>query len=182
MDTSTTIAIISVVIGISGFAFGVYTHFSTRKVSKLTYKISQISDFKVPASFLKDMPRAPVAITLTSRGNKSTENIALRLKAKSNIENFEVEPRGLNVEHNGSQLKLDVPQLNPSQTISLFLRCGGSPIEDQVSDFNLSHSEGSGINEKDLRSITFNVAGIELEYDAMQLSTKIRRIGPIVIR
>ena len=74
MDSSTIVAIVGVVIGALGSLFAMYIHFTTRRAAKLTYAISQISDFGAPTSFLQDMERAPVAITVTSRGNEDTEN------------------------------------------------------------------------------------------------------------
>ncbi len=182
MDNSTIVAVVGVVIGALGFLFGIYTHLATRKVAKLTYTISQISDFGVPASFLQDMNRAPVAITVTSRGNKSTGNIIGRIKTCQPIEEFKVDPPSTAVSQNGNELQSQQDRLNPSQQIHFSLRCSGDPSANQIEDFNLSHSEGGGLNENQIRSITFSFLGLEMEYDVGELKTRLTRIGPLKIR
>jgi len=182
METPTIVAISGVVVGALGFIFGIYKHFSTRKVAKLTYSVSQISDFGVPASFLKDMNRAPIAITVTSRGNKGTENIMGRVKTRHPIEEFEVDPSTVIIRHNGSEIQFQQDRLNPSQKIHLSLRCSGDPSVNQIEEFNLSHSEGSGIDENHIHSITISLMGIEMEYDVGELKAHLSRIGPIRFR
>lgn len=182
METEMIIAIVGAIVGILGFIFGVYTHFTTRKVAKLTYSISQISDFNVPEIFLQDMNLAPVAIIITSRGNKSTENIICELETKQTIEKFEVEPPNIKIEKNGNQLLLKEKHLNPSQQIQLSLKCAGKPNADQIKKFKISHSEGAGIDEKQIRTITFSILGLEMEYDLRELKTRLTRIGPLSIK
>jgi len=182
MDTPTIVAISGVGVGGLGFIFGMYKHFTTRKVAKLTYAVSQISDFGVPASFLQDMDRAPVAITVTSRGNKGTENIMGRVRTRHPIEEFEVDPPTATVAHDGNEIQFQQERLNPSQQIHLSLRCSGDPSVNQVEDFNLSHSEGGGLDENQIRSITVSFMGLEMEYDVGELKTHLTRIGPIRIR
>ena len=181
-ETATIVAIVSAVIGGLGVLFGIYAHFSTRKVAKLTYEVSQLSDFDVPSSFLEDLPRAPVAITINSRGNKGTENIILNLEVNSDIEEYDVSPMSTDVSVDGSSLSLNASRLNPSQQIKLVLRCSGSPWEDQINELNLSHSEGTAQNERGVRNLVFNVAGLEIEYDLNQLRPYVNRIGPLRIR
>ena len=182
MDTSIIVAIVGVVIGSLGFLFGIYTHFATRKVAKLTYAVSQISDFGVPASFLQDMNRAPVAITVTSRGNKNTENIIGRIRTHNQIEEYEVDPPNTVISESGNEIQFQQDRLNPSQQIRLSLRCSGDPSTNQIEDFSLSHSEGGGIDENQVRSITISFMGLEMEYDVGELKTHLTRIGPIRIR
>ncbi len=181
-DTATLITVASVIIAVLALIWGIYTHLSTRKIAKLTYNISQLSDFGVPESFLANMPHAPLAITITSRGNKGTENIILRLKTKSPIENFEASPAGLPITQANNELSIQSTELNPSQKIKLFLQCSGHAYEDQIAEFDLSHSEGVGINEQDMITIPFNIVGIGLEYNLLNLMTHITRIGPFSIR
>ena len=182
MDTSTIVAIVGVVIGALGFIFGMYTHFTTRKVAKLTYAVSQISDFKGPASFLQDMNRAPVSIIVTSRGNKNTENIMGNVRTHQPIEEFEVDPPSITVSHSGNEIQFQQDRLNPSQQIRLSLRCSGDPSINQIEHFSLSHSEGAGIDEKQVRSITISFMGLEMEYDVGELRTRLTRIGPMRIK
>ena len=181
-DTATVVAVVSIIIGGLGLLFGIYAHFRTHRVAKLTYEVSQLSDFDVPPSFLQDFPQAPVALTITSRGNKGTENIALNLIARSDVEEYDVTPKGTDVRLEGHSISLNVEKLNPSQQVKLFVRCSGSPSENQVVSLNLSHSEGAAQNERALRNLVFDFFGLEIEYDLRQMRTYINRIGPIRIR
>ncbi len=176
-DTATVVAVVSVMIGGLGVLFGIYVHFSTRRVGKLTYEVSQLSDFDVPSSFLQDLPRAPVALTITSRGNKGTENIILNLAATSEVEEYDVTPKGTNVRLEGRSVSLSVGKLNPSQQVKLFLRCSGYPWEDQIEELELSHSEGQGINENEIKSISISVFGLPLEYDLRESKFSLVRIS-----
>ncbi len=123
-----------------------------------------------------------MAVIVTSRGNKGTENIDIRLKTISNIENYEVFPEDLVVNHNDNLLTIKVARLNPSQEIKVFVRCKGQPRKNQIDELYISHSEGSAINEKEIQKISINIFGIELEYNIGNLKTKISRIGPFIFR
>jgi len=182
METSTVVAIASSVIAASALLWAIYTHFRIHKVAKLTYKVSQISDFGVPESFLTDLPKAPLAITVTSRGNKGTENIILRLKTISAIEYCEVLPGTVLSQPNDKEIAVRAERLNPSQTIKFFVKCAGAPHQDQVEEIDLSHSEGAGISEHETSTISINVAGVQLEYNRTDLQTHIKKIGPISFR
>lgn len=182
LDNATLIAIVSAVVAVLALLWAVYTHFSMRKVSKLTYEVSQLSDFGVPESFLADMPHSPIAITVTSRGNKGTENIILRLKTNSPIENCEVSPSSLSVTQSNNELSIQSARLNPSQQIKLFIRCNGEPHLNQIGELNLSHSEGAGINEHEIQTISVSLMGFEFEYNPRDLKTSLVRFGPISFR
>jgi hypothetical protein len=181
-DNPTLIAVVSALIAAFALIWAMFTHFSTRKVSKLTYEVSQLSDFGVPKSFLADMPHSPIAVTVTSRGNKGTENIILQLKTKSKIENYEVSPSSLPVTRSDNELSIQSVRLNPSQQIKLFIRCNGEPSSNQISELDLSHSEGAGINESEIHTISVSLMGIEFEYNPRELKTSLVRIGPISFR
>jgi hypothetical protein len=178
MDNATIIAIVSTIIAAAALIWAIYTHFSTRKIAKLTYDVSQLSDFGVPPSFLEDMPRSPIAITVTSRGNKGTENIILRLKTKSPIEEVETSPETLPVNHATNSLVIECARLNPSQQIQLFLKCAGAPTEDQIEELDISHSEGAAIDESEIQTISIDVAGIGFVYNTTDLTAKLSHIGP----
>ena len=178
IENSILIAVISAIIAALALLWAIYTHFSTRKIARLTYKVSQLADFDVPESFLMDMPVAPLSVTVTSRGNKSTENVVLRLTTISTVENFEVSPRDTKITHTHDELHIEASRLNPSQQIKLFVRCSGEAMSDQIKSIDISHSEGTGINENEAKSIAFNFMGIDLVYDTQALATKIIRIGP----
>ena len=182
VDNATLIAIVSAMIAGLALIWAIFTHFSTRKVSKLTYELSQLSDFGVPESFLADMPHSPIAVTVTSRGNKGTENIILRLKTNSPIENYEVSPTSLPVTKNNNELSIQSVRLNPSQQIKLFIRCKGEPSMNQVNELSLSHSEGAGVNEQEIQAISVSFMGLEFEYNPRELKTSLVRFGPISFR
>lgn len=178
-DNATIVAIVSGLIAVLALLWGIYAHFSMRKVSKLTYEVSQLSDFGVPESFLTDMRHSPVAVTITSRGNKGTENIILRLKTNSPIENCEVSPSTLSIAQDNNELSVQVERLNPSQQIKLFIRCSGEPHLNQINELNLSHAEGAGINESEIQDITISFFGFDFEYSPRDLKTSLVRFGPI---
>jgi hypothetical protein len=92
LEPAVIVSIIAVVIGLGGLLFGVYQHFATRKVARIGYEISQISDYGVPDSFISDNPVAPVTIRIESVGNKSSEHVLLRMKTNSPIKNHELTP------------------------------------------------------------------------------------------
>lgn len=177
-EPATVVAIISVIVAGLALLWGIYAHVSTRKVSKLTYKTSQLSDFGVPDSFLADVPRAPLAITVKSLGNKATQNIIIRLKTTSDIENFDAFPVELPIKQTGNELIIQAETLNPSQRIKLFARCVGNPSEDQIDELEITHSEGSATNESEVKFISFSFFGIELEYNINDLKTHLVRVGP----
>ena len=86
---------------------------------------------------------------------------------------------GDKITHTGDELSIQSAMLNPSQQIRLFLRCAGSAHVDQISELDLSHSEGSGIDEREITTISFNfgrILGIEL--DPRDMKTRITYIGP----
>ena len=181
-ETATIVAIVSLIIGGLGFLFGVYSHFRTHKVAKLTYRVSQLSDFDVPTSFLRDLPRAPVAVTITSLGNKGTSNVVFNMRTKSKIDDYSVSPEGLEIRLEGQSLELNLEKLNPSQQIKVFLRCTGNPWDDQVENVELTHSEGAAQNEQSVRNLVFDFLGLEIEYDLRELKPYINRVGPIRVR
>ena len=182
MDDATIVAIVSAFVATLALIWAIYSHFSNRKIARLTYEISQLADYDVPDSFLNDIPLAPVAITITSRGNKSTENIVLVLEAKSPIAEIESSWPVANFEHNKNYIKFNENKLNPSQEIKLFLKCEGKAFEDQILEFELSHSEGMGINEREKTNITFEFMGFGIEYNPNDLKAHLTRIGPLIFR
>jgi hypothetical protein len=183
IDNAILVAIISAIIAGLALMWAIFTHFSSRKISKLTYEISQISDFGVPESFLEGMRYAPIALTMTSRGNKSVEKIVLNLETVHEIEDCEVTPGNLPITYKENQLSLEVSSLNPSQEIKLFVRCSDAdPYYNQILNISLSHSEGIGIDVNDIKTISFSIMGIELEYNLQSLKTSITRLGPITFK
>jgi len=80
VESAVTVAIITSIIAFLGFAFGVYKHFSTRKVACLVYEVSQMSDYGVPDDFLLGMSKAPVTVVVESSGNRRAENVVVKLR------------------------------------------------------------------------------------------------------
>ena len=119
-DTANIVAVASAITAGLSVIFAIYSHFRTHRVAKLTFEVSQLSDFDVPPDFLDDLPGAPVALTITSRGNKGTENIVLNLKTTSDIEKFNVNREGLDISLEGQSLGLNVEKTKPLPTSETF--------------------------------------------------------------
>jgi hypothetical protein len=134
--------LVSIGVGIAGFLFGVWAHFTTRKVAKVRYEISQFADYKMPAEFLKEVSKAPVKIRAVSLGNKSAQNVALRLKTKFPIVAYEIDPPELKPKISHNELRFEVDRLNPRQELNLFITCNGDPTVNQIETLQITHSQG----------------------------------------
>lgn len=134
--------LVSIGIGIAGFLFGVWTHFTTRKVAEVRYEISQFADYKIPAEFLKEVSKAPVKIRVVSLGNKSAQNVALRFKAKFPIVAYEIDPPELKPKISDNEVRVEVDRLNPRQELNLFITCNGDPSVEQIEALQITHTEG----------------------------------------
>ncbi len=179
MESSTIVAGAGVSVGLIGFLFGVYKHFATLKVSKLTYSISQISDFGVPKSFLDGMVNAPVAITVTSRGNKHADNIIGRIKTYNPIAEVKIDPSNIEISNNEHELQFQIDKLNPSQKILVSLKCIGEASVQQVESFELTHSSGEGLDENKITYVILSLLGVGMEFEISPLKTRLTRIGSI---
>lgn len=178
------VAIVSVVIGLGGFLFGVYQHFATRKIARIAYEISQIADYGVPDSFISDNLVAPVTINIESVGNKSAEHILLRVKTHSQIIGHELHPPDYDLKIHDTDVKLTIPRLNPTQSARLLMQCDGRASSDQIASFELTHSEGEAV---DIRSKQFQTVKVDFvlgsfEYDLRTSRLKLTRFGPFRFR
>lgn len=184
MEPSVIVAIIASVIAFLSLTFGIYKHFSTRKVARLAYEVSQISDYGVPGSMLQDITSAPISLVLENIGNKSAENIILRLRTRSDISAHTIEPENLNASVDDSEISMTIPSLNPTQKVKVFLRCAGSPSADQIESLELTHSEGSALNKKSpaFTKIKFHFLFTDLEFDLASRSVRLLKIGPWIFR
>jgi hypothetical protein len=145
---------LSLFVGIAGFAFAVWTHLSTRRVAEVRYQVSQFADYKMPAEFLKDVSRAPIKIHAVSTGNKSAENVAVRIKTKFPLVAYEFDPPELAPKVADNELRVEIGKLNPQQEFNLFLTCNGDPAIDQVEAVQITHAEGVAL----LMSLTKHAA------------------------
>ena len=180
MEPSVVVAIISVIIGFVGFVFGVYKHFSTRQVARLLYEVNQMSDYNVPVAFLGDMTSAPVAVLVESSGSKNAQNVVVEVKAKTEIEEYKIEPEHIQFVVDKEYMKASVQSLNPTQTLKLFLKCKGTPNEDQIESINITHAEGVGLNKRSAAysKISFHILFSDFVYDLNSRTLKIVRFGP----
>lgn len=180
MEPAVIVAIITSIIAFLGFAFGVYKHFSTRKVARLVYEVSQISDYGVPNDFLLGMSRAPVTVVVESSGNRRVENVMVEVKTKSEIEKYKVEPEDAEVVVGKDFMKAKARSLNPTQTFKAFLDCSGNPSEDQIESLEVTHSEGVGVNKRSsaYTKLSFRFLFTDFEFDLNSRTLQIVRLGP----
>ena len=154
MNLEQTVTIASLFIGVSGFLFGVYAHFSTRKVAILRYEIVQLTDFGLPQAFLESLPAIPVMLTVYSVGNKKAEdiNIRIRLATKAVSWNLESdEPCRETI--NRQQVQVLVRSLNPHERLRLSLQCKKElSVRNYVKRIKITHSEGIGVDVKALEA------------------------------
>ena len=171
---------ISAAIAFLALVWGVYANFSNRKVARVTYSVSQLSNFDVPKSILKGMEQAPFALTITNRGNKRAENIELKLMLNKTFENWEVSPPSTEVKLSAhKELTIESFALNPSQEIKLYMLCNGDGSESLIENFELSHSEGIGLVENNLQEYTISYFGIEFKFNPKTQKTGLVRLGPV---
>lgn len=181
MDDRAIIALISVVVAALGVGFGIYKHFTTRKVARVIYEVSQLADYAVPESFLHGIPQALVVVKVESAGNKLAENIVLRIRTVSDITDADVEPDEYALAQTEREIKGVVDRLNPGQRFRILLYCDGNPVENQIDELELTHSEGVGIDRRSAAFTTaeISVFGVRVAYDLLKNSASLLRIGPV---
>jgi hypothetical protein len=184
METTNIVAIVSATVGVAGFLFGIYKHFSTRRVARAVYEVSQIADYGVPDAFLVGMATAPVAIKVTSVGSKSCDNLVLRVSTRSQVERCGIEPSDIQAVRSNEEVKIQVSHLNPGQSFTLYLFCRGSPGVDQILGLELSHSEGQGVNARSpaFTTIRLHFPFMDFEFDLISRAFRLVRIGPWTMR
>ncbi len=152
MTVEQIVTISSLLVGLLGFIFGVYAHFSTRKVAKLQYEVVQLTDFNLPASFLRPLETIPVMLTVYSVGNKRAENINIQIQLASPVVEWHVEsdePYEEIVHETHAQLLMR--SLNPEEVIRLSLQCRKDmQLKTYVREIKVTHSEGVGVDVKAL--------------------------------
>ena len=185
MNTEVVVSVVSVLVGLVGLLFGIYKHRSTRKVAQLVYETCELFDFGVPPEFLEDIKRAPLILSVENTGNKKAEDIVITLRTMSRIvshavvsgEKYEADIRG-------REASIEVPKMNPYETLGLVLRCQKSAKEKQISEVKITHSEGTGVDKrsKAFRRATINLLFFGLEYDLSARRVCLVRIGPWMLR
>ena len=180
MENQLVITIVSVVIAALSLLFALYKHFSTRKIARLAYEVSQLSDYDVPESFLQGVTRALVVIRVESTGNKLAENVVLRVKTRSKIVDHEIHPNEFNATVSEQEIATTAEKLNPAQHLRILLYCEGRAVDDQIESIELTHAEGVGINKRSsaFTSVKFDFFGIGLEFDLLSRSLALKRFGP----
>ena len=173
-----TIALMGIVIGGLGLLFGVYTHFANRKVAKIVYEVSQISNFNVPASFLDDMHSAPVSVTLNSVGSKAAKKIVGEITFCSEINLVQTTPRDIELKVQGNWLSFEVSNLNPSQEVHFSLKVDGNPAEDQIESISITHEEGVASLPSSVGKLRYRFLGIEFEFDLLTNRFQVNQFGP----
>jgi hypothetical protein len=181
MNTSDEIAIGAAVIALLSFLWGIYSHISTRKVAKLFFDVSQISDTEMPQQFLRELSLAPVSIKVESTGTKNAENICLKVETISKIVRFESNLRDIGTLETPNIFNAVLAKMNPSQKFEVLLYCEGKPWENQVANIECTHSEGLGqdIRESQFSVIEFGMFGLELTYNAATGTFGGLRFGPL---
>ena len=161
MDTEIVLTIASLIIGLLGFLFGIYKHYSTRKYASLSYETTQLTDFDFPSDFLDSMTVIPMSITIRNIGNKKAERVNIRIKTETDIENHSIqigEPFGQEVD--SRNIKIHVPSFNPGENAKVSLQCSKTAnIKNYLSQVVVNHAEGVGV---DRRTISLSEIIIEL--------------------
>lgn len=144
--TSVAISVVSVTIGAAGFLFGVYKHFSTLRVAKIRYTVTQLTDYDLPNSILASLAAIPFVIELSNTGNKQAENINIRITTASNVDEMRIESGETYEEtQNGCNTQIRIPVLNPGETIRILGQCAKvAGLEDYVKRVEVTHTEGLG--------------------------------------
>ena len=173
-----TIAIIGVCIGALGFLFGVYTHFANRKIAKLIYKVSQISDFNVPESFVAEMQSAPLSIVLSSVGSKAAKNVIGAFSFNSEILAIEAFPHTVVPKVEGSKFSFEALALNPSEEVHFSVKVKGSPAFEQVESAKITHEEGIASLPSTIGKLSYSFLGIGLEFDLLTNRLQFNQFGP----
>ena len=154
MNLEQVVTIGSLFIGALGFLFGVYAHFSTRKVAKLRYEIVQLTDFGLPETFLEPLPAIPVMLTVYSVGNKKAEDINIRLELATKVVSWNLEsdePCRETIDER--QVQVLIQSLNPQERLRLSLQCEKvSSVRNYVKKIKVTHSEGIGVDVKALEA------------------------------
>lgn len=137
----------SLLLGLGGLIFGIYTHFSTRKTANLQYSVTQLTDYDLPEGITTSLRLIPFAIEIKSIGNKQVENIRVRLITASKLDEVKVmasETHQENLDEKTANISLQV--LNPGETIKIRGQCTKlANIKNYVETLEITHSEGVAV-------------------------------------
>lgn len=90
MDIDQFVVIGSFSVGVAGFFFGVYKHFSTRKFAKVRYELLQLTDFNLPETFFESLSTFPVRLTIKNIGNKKAEDVHVNIDLSTEIIDYTI--------------------------------------------------------------------------------------------
>jgi len=140
------ISLASLAIGAAGFIFGVYKHFSTLRRAKLSYTMTQLSDYDLPPTILGSLNGIPFVIEVQSTGNKQAESVNIEIVTASDIQDIKVEMNGdFNETRDIRKVCLHIPFINPGETIKISGKCVPSDrLKKYVEEVKITHSEGIG--------------------------------------
>jgi len=144
MTTQDWLTIGSLVVGALGVAFGVYSHFATRRLANLT-------DFGLPDEFFFSLNNIPIAIVVKSTGDKTAEGVNIRVDTVVPIVNLYItcdEPYEKK-EFGFTHAQVRIPSLNPSEEARILVQFERQVgLKNYISSMSVTHSEGIGIDRK----------------------------------
>lgn len=153
MNTETLTSIFGVIASL-GVLFAIYQHYSKRTFSRIVYEIRELSDFTLPENFYDAITQIPVSISLENTGNRHAKNALIYIKTRTDIREHEIRSAE-NTDYqlqSKRELKVQIPNLNPSSKLNLFIRCekDSSPTLEIVSEHSITAAGGKVIDRKTL--------------------------------
>lgn len=139
-------------IGLLGLAFGVYTHFTSRKRARLLYNVDQLSAFGLPEEFYESVLKLPLVLRLTNTGNKQAHNVVLKLRTSAPIESAVVDAlTEVDLKQDGAELTATMSFLNPGDRLILKVLCtkqrgGEMQSAKLVKTVAVSSDDGQGVD------------------------------------
>jgi len=150
MDNQTIVAIGALVVGVLGFLFGIFQHFSNRRVANVIYRVTQLTDFDLPDKFFIPLNAIPITIDVESVGSKKAESVNIRVVTASDITNFEMESgEHFEKEQDTRHIQIRVPSCNPGEKVKVAFQCVKAPaVINYINEITVTHSEGVGVDGK----------------------------------
>ena len=134
----------SLTLGLMGFLFGVYTHFSSKKTASLRYSITQLTDYDLPEGITTSLRSIPFAIEIKSVGNKQVENIRVKMVTANKLEEVKViasEEHQETLDEKVANIAFQV--INPGETIKITGQCTKLiGVKNYIETLEITHSEG----------------------------------------
>jgi hypothetical protein len=153
MSPQDWITIGSLFVGALGLAFGMYTHFSTRRSANLTFEVIQLVDYGFPEQFMHSLTNMPIAVIAKNVGNKTAERVGIYINTTGAILNIFIEcAEPYEQKMSGFvHAQVRVPSLNPGEVIKIFVQCDKETKNmNYIEKISISHSEGIATERKSL--------------------------------